>query len=331
MISFRSALLASAITLASAPAIAAATAPCSPEAQPSTNVYPISNGSAIFCATAYGWSDTWFSTSTPSGYSNALDVFSGEAAARITWDGMPGVGAQSGMAANSYGFLTPSLDMGTLNPQDIGTAWSIVNDLATSGNGATAKLALGGVTVGIGTVYTGSAGNGVVTETFTISNGTGGDVKGLTFGQYFNFHPNSSSGQYCGITSQAGGTITTISAGPACGSVGVVDGQGTISGTGTPVAWDLGTATSVLSDIVNGKNNNSNGPVGPDDTAGYLQWALGTLPGGGSTSFTVTLTDGAQPSSGSAGGGPTDVAEPGALGILCLGMTGLTLARRKRS
>jgi len=52
---------------------------------------PFGNAQTTYCASEFGWSDTWF-RSFQNVYNQQLDVFSGEDSFNLRWIGMSGTG-----------------------------------------------------------------------------------------------------------------------------------------------------------------------------------------------------------------------------------------------
>ena len=275
---------------------------------------PLNGGGQTYCQSAWGWSDSWFPTSQPSTYNQHLDVLSGDNAPSLFYFiGDLKVGAGSGIAKNPYDFMSPFADLGTLNSLNIGSNVTVVTDI---GPGGTSKVALGQLDVQITT----TVGVSGITETFLFTN-TSADVAitDLGFDDYFNFHANgslSSGDTTCPTTTYnpTTGTVTTTgSSAPGCSPIVK---NGTMFGSSLPVSWDLGLATSVLSDIAAGTYNGSLGSVKGDGAADLL-WDLGPLAPGGQTTFTIYKNF-------------ERVPEPATLLLFGGGLAGLGLIRRQR-
>jgi len=261
---------------------------------------------STYCQSAYGWSDTWFVKGQPANYSGALDVLSG--------DDAPGIIGLTN--SNPYKMFTPYLDRGTYNAQNIGTSWTIVNNVAIAGNTATSTIQLAGIRVKITTTL-----NGGFTERLDITNTTSAAISNLRVFDYFNFHPNGGTNATVTSCSTATGTATaiTITGVSNCNGNGW-RGNGMMTGTNaagqlaTAAAWQVGTVTQILNALsTNTFTNNTS--AGPGDVAGVLVWNLGTIAAGASTSFTINKFI---------------VPEPGTLGLLAFGVVGLALFRASR-
>src|SRR4051794_2165294 len=113
---------------------AAATPPCSAGSNHET-ILPVKNAVQAYCISDFGWSDSWF-FSNPSSYDGNKDVLSGDDSPFINYT----VGATH-KAGNGNGFLSPSMDQGALNSQDIGSNWSILQSLSyTHGTDTTSSV-----------------------------------------------------------------------------------------------------------------------------------------------------------------------------------------------
>ena len=161
------------------PARATVTAPCL-SAAVTTNFSPINGGTSTYCQTGFGWSDTWFPTAQPPSYDAHLDVLSGDNAPSLSYtvNGTP-VGT-----GNFGNFLSPFLDGGNLNSQNIGGGATFGSDIPAgtlTGSGSS-TVNVGQVQVGITTTVNPS---NSVTEMFTFTNTsttdavTGADIRRL--------------------------------------------------------------------------------------------------------------------------------------------------------
>ena len=296
---------------------------------------PIVGPGQTYCQSAFGWSDTWFPTSNPSSYNQHQDVLSGDNAPTlfyVTPNGtvvgagsqtvtIPGTGA---VTSNSYNFISPWLDGGKLNSENIGGAWEVLSDISVSGNVGTSEICLGctpktgggfnrdGLIVDITTTVTGSE----VTEQFVITNDTGADISALYFDDYFNFHPNGSlpGDLGCATTIFTGTTVVTTGSNSSGCSAIVSAGQ--MTGSVAPLAWELGLTPAVLTAMAGGSYNDAFGPCIGDCAVDVL-WSLGALANGGSTTFTIFKPF------------VLKAPEPGSLGLLGLGLVALRLFRRR--
>ena len=210
--------------------------------------------------------------------------------------------------ATNGGWLNPSIDAGNGTAQLIGTAWTVVNPVTYVGgtNQTTSTIQDGGGNVQVTIDTTVIGGNVTLSFTFTALAGGAGTGSGLQFADYFNFHPNGSTGGVgggiaSGTTSYAGGCISTQGTpGPnflqnaqVCGSsldnnhdVGLASPAGTPAGT-PPGPIGSG-SNQVWNDVQTSSYNNLAGPVGPADSAGALEWNLPGLRPGDSETFVVT-------------------------------------------
>jgi hypothetical protein len=304
---------------------------------------PIDGGISTYCQTGYGWTDTWFATSQPAAYNAHLDVLSGDDAPGLTYtlNGQP-VGT-----GNIFNFFSPFLDGGHLISQNIGGTTTLLTDLpvGTLTNSGSSTISVAEVQIGITTTVNP---DNSVNETFTFTNTSPiATVMGLTFNDYFNFHPDGSSGptdQFCGSTSfnPITGTVTTV--GEVGGGCSPVVAEGTMQGSLPPTTWDLGdvgelncttpgdpatcSATpGVLADIAAGTYNMATGPTPFGDTGADLVWDLGNLAPGASEMFTITKNF---TPTGPTGPPIPPIPEPTSLMILAVSLFGFGAFHRLR-
>jgi hypothetical protein len=326
---------------------ATVTVPCA-SAAVTTNMSPINGGTSTFCQTGYGWTDTWFATSQPTAYNASLDVFSGDDAPSLSYTLISGQTVQNVGTGNIFNFLSPFLDGGHLVSQNIGGGATLLTDLPVGKltNSGSSTISVAEVQIGITTTVNP---DNSVTEAFTFTHTSpSATVAGLTFDDYFNFHPDGSaspsSGQFCGITSfdPLTGIVTTT--GAVGGGCAPVVAEGTMQGSLPPTFWDVGdvgqvncttpgdpatcSATpGVLADIAAGTYNFATGPTGPGDTGADLVWDLGDLAPSQSESFTITK--GFTPT-GPTGPPIPPIPEPTSLMILAVSLFGFGAFHRLR-
>ena len=300
---------------------------------PFISFVPIVGPGQTYCQSAFGWSDTWFPTSNPTSYDQHQDVLSGDNAPTLkaTYVNAAGQTVTLGsgsqtvtingnpVTSNSYNLLSPWLDGGKLNSENIGSAWQVVNDISVNGNVATSEICLAltaGGQCGLFVNVTTTVDAAAVIEQFTITNELGVNLTDLEFDDYFNFHPNGSeTGDLgCATTIFTGTTVVTTGSNSATCSAIVSAGQ--MTGSLTPVSWELGLTPDVLLAMAGGTYNNAMGPCVGDCAVDVL-WDLGSLANGGSTTFTIFKPF------------ILKAPEPGSLGLLGLGLIALRLFRRR--
>jgi hypothetical protein len=282
------------------------TLPCT-AGKASETVLPVKNNFQAYCVSDFGWSDTWFGTMSPATYIQDKDILSGDDAPFINYmiNGNPGHG---------NGILSPSLDNGTLDSTLIGSNWAILTPLAYVGGFGTTKTQsvirepVDLVQITITTQVT----NYTVTLTLDILNNSANAITNLQIGDYFNLHPNGSSDT---TTDPQKGTTRYLSGGTILvtgphDSAWVADGL--MHGSAVDNAHHIGTVASTRTAITTNTFNGSNGPFGPADGASALEWNLGTLNPGQSTSFTITKMS---------------LPEPGTWGLLMLGVLAIAAKR----
>ena len=105
-------LLSVSLLMLASNAAAVATPPCTPAgAFAGMDIIPLSNGSATYCVSDYGWSDAWFVGTSPVAYNRRIDVLSGDDAPNLHF----GIkGGEAPGAVSGFGWISPILDGGGL-------------------------------------------------------------------------------------------------------------------------------------------------------------------------------------------------------------------------
>src|SRR6185295_19416102 len=158
------------------------------------DIVPLSNGSATYCVSTFGWSDAWFVGRSPATYDPRFDVLSGDNAPNLRFGikGGDGPGAISG-----FGWISPIMDGGDLEPTHLTTSppWTVVTPAHLTVGTVTAESLLHNP-LGLDLQITTSldpAGQ-EITQRFTFTNTTTGTTfDRIRFADYFNFLPNGST------------------------------------------------------------------------------------------------------------------------------------------
>ena len=297
---------------------AAGVAPCTGGSTTAETVLPVYNNVQTYCVSDFGWSDSWFG-GKPSSYSAGLDVLSGDDAVTLRYTGQPGT---------YLNWLGPSVDSGTMSPVNkSGNIWSIVTPVAyVGGNTSIARSVIQNAANTLRITITTTVTNYLVSLNFNIQNIGASTISNIQIGDYFNFHPNGSTGsattdtaarnqgvvQY--LNGNSGLCPTTTSCVLTSGNASRTDyiADGFMWGDRAPDRYILGSANT----SVPGSNNDvsadnriwrraetnnfttsgqqvttgiwpTNSSTGRGDAAAYFQWDLGNLTAGQSTQFNI--------------------------------------------
>ena len=256
-------------------------APCT--ADGTLNVVALGSPTAgTYCISDAGWSDTWLK-GQPTAYSSALDMLSGDNSAFLRYK----IG---GLNGNGSGWLSPFMDQGTLVPQPQNSNW-VVKSPVTVLTATLAQSTITDVADHVDIVIDTYLNPFGVTQTYTIYNNGASALTNVSFGDYYNLHPNSSRNPTAGITSYSNGTVSTV--GNKSGTFYLNDG--TFSGQTIPATVFLGTVSNVLTFVNSNSSVSSTATVGPNDTAAALIWNITNINPGASQSFSITLNATATP------------------------------------
>ena len=302
-------------------AVAVAIPPCTDAG--TMDIIPLSNPSATYCVSDYGWTDTWFVGTAPATYDPRFDVLSGDDSPNLHFAILGGPPSE---VASGFGWISPLMDVGMLMPvMPTGSVWTVTTPVHYTG--ATTTQSLVHHPLGLDLLITTSLDptGQEITQTFTITNGTTGTTfTELRFADYFNFHPNGSTAE----NAQKG----TVTYSPLSGITITGPDDGTLIANGSmrgervddahgrngpflasPIAvWDM-VQTNVYLDP------GAAFAIGPGDVAGALAWDLGALTPGAAVEFTIFKL--AEPLE------PASAPEPGVLALLA---TALVWVLRRR-
>ena len=285
-----------AVAIVSSNIQAIGTAPCtSVDSLPAIDIIPLSNASATYCVSDYGWSDAWFVGSAPTRYDSRRDVLSGDDAPNLHF----GIrGGAPWPVVSGDGWIAPVMDGGFLTPTRMtASPWTVTTPVHFTVGTTTAQSLVHhplGLDLQI-TTHLNPVGQ-EITQTFVLTNVS--DVatfEDIAFADYFNFHPNgSNSANFRKGTarySALGGIRIT---GPDDGTliaVGSMRGERVDDLHGTNATFP--TVPDIAIDMV--QTVDYPDPLlppglftaGPGDAAGGLAWRLDPLAPGDDTSFTI--------------------------------------------
>jgi len=256
-------------------AFAAAVAPCTPGVA-GENVIPVQDSQITYCVSDFGWSDTWL-LGKPANSAMNVDMLSGDDALNLSYSG--------GLIGSGLGWLSPSMDSGTLAPQVVPSKWSVITPVHSTG--ANSAESVIGDADGLHITLDTSVIGGGVQITMAIKNTSISTLTGFELSDYFNFHPNGSviPNSQLGTTSMQNGYIVTTGVpGPS-----FIE-NGFMCGIRAPDNFEVGPASgpsAVWLDVGNSVFNHNAGPLGPGDNAGSLGWNLGNLAPGATILFAV--------------------------------------------
>ena len=275
-------------------AAAVAIAPCTPAGVfAGMDIIPLTNGSATYCVSDYGWSDAWFVGTAPAVYDPRFDVLSGDDAPNLHF-GIRG-GAPPG-AVSGFGWISPIMDGGALTPSLMtGSPWTVSTAVHFTAGTTTAE-SLVHHPEGLDLLITTSldpAGQ-QITQRFRLTNTTTATTfDRLRFADYFNFHPNGSAAENASKGS--------VSYNPASGITitgpddGTLIANGWMRGERVDDAHGISLPTQTIPlpvlDMVQTDTYPLFTPIdtasGPGDVAGGLAWDLGELAPGASVEFSI--------------------------------------------
>jgi len=258
------------------------------------DIIPLSNGSATYCVSDYGWSDAWFVGTSPVGYNRRIDVLSGDDAPNLHF----GIrGGAPPAAVSGFGWISPILDGGVLAPSLLtGSPWTVTTAVHFTA-GTTTASSLVHHPLGLDLLITTSLNptGQEIEQRFRITNNTtiGTTFDGLRFADYFNFHPNGSDPGNASKGSVSYNPLSGITIiGP---DDGTLIASGSMRGERVDDAHGISLPTQTIPlpvlDMVQTDTYPGFTPIdtlsGPGDVAGGLAWDLGELAPGASVEFSI--------------------------------------------